>query len=170
MSRLLLSLGLFLSSLALATTYRQMDLTTMLQAADLAFYGTVASSTVEERNGAPWTLVTFDVTQALLGEFEETITLSFYGGTLPSGQSLVVAGMPAFQVGDEFVILAYDAPYYSPIVGFSQGTWRLSARGLVDEQGRVLSLDENGQLVADGSGAGTDELLSALQTLLEARP
>lgn len=169
---------LLLGSLSFATTYRALSLEEMTQRAELAFYGTVTDIQVEEREGEPWTVVTFAVSEALIelvteeGDTApaESVELAFYGGTLPSGQTLNVEGMPRFQPGDEVIVLAYKAPYYSPIVGFSQGLWTLTERGFVDPQGRLLSLDEAGALQRDGAGAGTEALLAALGELLEGTP
>ena len=161
---------LFLAALttcALATTYAELNLDELTTRAETAFYGTVSEVNVEERNGDPYTVVTFDVARALAGEPGETTDLAFLGGSLEDGRALVVTGMPQFGLGDEVIVFAYDAPYYSPIVGFSQGLWRLTEAGFRDETGRVLSLDEAGQLVRDGTGAGTDALLEALAARFE---
>lgn len=171
--RLLAALAL-LSALAWAsaTSYRALSLDEMLAQTDLAFYGEVESTAVEAKDGEPWTLVTFAVREALLGldEGAETVTLAFYGGTLESGESVRVSLMPEFEAGEVVLVLAYRAGYYSPIVGFRQGLWRETERGLTDEAGRVLSLSEVGALAPDGQGGATDALLAALRAALEARP
>ncbi len=181
-----LLLGFLLASLATATTYRDLDLDTLLQKAQLGFYGEVAEISVEDIDGEPWTRVRFDVRDALIaddtpdeagengedggGEEGSSRELLFYGGELP-GVTLNVTNMPQFSVGDEVIVLAYDARYYSPIVGFNQGLWHLDAGGFRDPQDRVLSLDPDGALLRDGAGAGTAELILALQQALEeARP
>lgn len=171
--RLITALAL-LSTLAWAsaTSYRALSLDEMLAQAELAFYGEVESTAVEARDGEPWTLVTFTVREAVLGldEGAETVTLAFYGGTLASGERVQVSLMPQFEVGEAVLVLAYAADYYSPIVGFRQGLWRETARGLTDEAGRVLSLSEAGGLELGGAGGATEALLSALRAALEARP
>ena len=156
-----------MATCAYATTYATLTLDELVTRAETAFYGSVSEVTTEERDGDPYTLVTFDVTRGLTGELGETLELAFLGGDLSNGDSLVVTGMPEFELGDEVIVFAYDAPYYSPIVGFSQGLWRLSEEGFRDEAGRVLSLDEAGELVRDGAGAGTDALLDALAARFE---
>lgn len=190
--RLLLAICLFAGSLAGATTYRELDLDSLLQKAQIAFYGEVREVSVEDRDGEPWTRVRFEVRDDLFAEDaldevgdgaagdgsrdngEEgegsSRELLFYGGELP-GLTLNVTGMPQFSPGDEVIILAYDADYYSPIVGFNQGLWRLGASGFRDPQGRILSLGPDSVLVRDGAGAGTADLVRALQQALEeARP
>ena len=162
-----LLIAVFATTCAFATTYAELTLDELTTRAETAFYGAVSEVNVEERDGDPYTLVTFDVTRGLTGEPGETLELAFLGGDLPDGTSLVVTGMPQFDLGDEVILFAYDTPYYSPIVGFSQGLWRLSEEGFRDETGRVLSLNEAGELVRDGAGAGTDALLNALATRFE---
>ncbi len=168
MKRLLLILSLILGT-AGATTYAQLSLEEMLERAQLAFYGRGSEVTVEEQEGEPWTVVSFTVLESLLGQLESEHSLSFYGGTLPSGLQVLVTGMPSFIVGDEVLVLAYDGAYYSPIVGFSQGLWRLGPRGFVSERQELLSLDEEGQLLLDGAGGANEEILASLRARLEAR-
>ncbi len=162
---------------AFATTYKALTLDELLAKTELGFYGSVGEVAVEERGGDPWTLVTFEVLTALVGVTppEDTrqplrVTLAFYGGTLPSGESLLVSLMPQFSVGETVLVLAYAGEHYSPVVGFRQGLWRDTTLGLRDEDGRLLSLNEDGELVADGEGAATEALLSRLAEVLEARP
>ena len=76
--------------------------------------------------------------------------------------------MPEFTRGGEVLVLAYDAPYYSPIVGFSQGLWRATPDGFEDEQGRLLSLGDAGELLRDGEGSDRTEVLDALEADLRA--
>ena len=162
-----LSFILLSATCAFATTYAELSLDELAARTEIAFYGTVTEVSVEERDGEPYTVVTFEVARALEGELGGTTTLTFLGGALEGGQSLVVTGMPQFSLSDEVIVFAYDAPYYSPIVGFSQGLWRLSEAGFRDEAGRVLSLNEAGEVVRDGAGAGTDALLNALAERFE---
>ena len=167
MYRFAFALTFLAATCAFATTYAELTLDELTTRAETAFYGAVSAVNVEERGGDPYTVVTFDVTRALTGEPGETATLAFLGGTLDDGRSLVVTGMPQFGLGEEVIVFAYDAPYYSPIVGFSQGLWRLSEEGFRDEAGRVLSLNEADEVTRDGAGAGTDALLDALVTRFE---
>jgi hypothetical protein len=154
----LLSLGL---AAAWATTYAELGLETMLQRGDLAFYATVSEVRVEMREDETWTVVVFEVREAMRGEVGEELSLSFYGG-----EPVIVTGMPRFAPGEVVFVLAYNAPYYSPIVGFNQGLWRLGPRGFEDERGRLLSLGEAGELVLEGEGAADEEILTALRQAL----
>lgn len=160
--------ALLMLSFASATTYRELSLDELLARAELGFSGTVSEIAVEPREGEPYTQVTFTVSRPLTGELEETVTLSFYGGTLPDGRSVEVEGMPEFARGDEMLVLAYDAPFYSPIVGFSQGLWRATPEGFEDLTGRLLSLDDAGRILRDGEGADRTAVLDALAARLEA--
>ncbi len=166
-ARLIIGACLLLGSSAGATTYTALSLEDVAQKADIALYGTVTSTRVEEREGEPWTVVTFTPERTLKGEVGESLELSFYGGTPESGPALLIDGMPRFEEGETVLLFAYDAPYYSPVVGFSQGLWRLTGAGLRDETGRVLSLGEAGALEQGGGGAATEDLLSAFEELLE---
>ena len=170
----LLVCAFLLGSSAFATTYKALTLDEMVAATDLGFYGEVVSIAVEERDGDPWTVVTFDIIRALEGieaneDAEENVSFAFYGGTLPSGESLLVSLMPQFSEGDRVLMLAHDREQYSPVVGFRQGLWRETTLGLRDETGRLLSLDEEDVLTLEGEGGGTEALLDALQERLDAR-
>jgi hypothetical protein len=167
---LLVGVAVALLGVAAATTYLALTLDEMLERAELAFHGRVLERSTEARDGEPWTLVTFEVLSSWRGSQGGEVTLGFYGGALEDGVSVAVTGMPELAVGDEVIVLAYDAPYYSPVVGFNQGLWRLTAQGFARESGELLSLSEAGELTLDGDGAATDELLAALRSRLEAQP
>lgn len=167
MRRTLLLIALLLG-FASATTYRELSLDELVTRAELGFLGTVSEIATTVREGEPYTQVTFTVSRPLTGELDETVTLTFYGGTLPDGRTTEVEGMPRFARGDEVVILAYDAPYYSPIVGFSQGLWRATPDGFEDQAGRLLSLSDAGRLLRDGEGSDQTAVLDALAARLEA--
>lgn len=169
MTRLSLLLAVLSLSWVLATTFTTLTLEELTQKADLAVFGVVENVAVEARDGEPWTVVTLTVTRPLAGELGDTLSLAFYGGVLETGLSISVVGMPSFTVGNEVLLLAYDAPYYSPIVGFNQGLWHLTELGFVDVQERRLSLDETGALALDGPGGDTEAILTALSQLLENR-
>ena len=169
-SRLVMTLlaALLLGS-ATATTYRQLSLPEIFERTEIAFLGTVASVTVEERMGQPWTVVEFAVDRNLAGQAEEgRIELAFLGGDLAGG-GLRVNLMPSFEVGDEALVLAYEEEYISPIVGFDQGLWRLTGGALRDVRGRRLSLDDDGRLAEDGPPVEVELLLDAVDRELEGR-
>ncbi len=150
---------------ALATTYSAMSLEDMLSSAEVAFHGITSDIRVEARANEPWTIVTFEVKQSLLGDIGESIDLAFYGGTL-DGVVLKVTSIPEFTLGEEVIILAYISNYYSPIVGFSQGLWRFGSRGFEDSERQPLGVNEEGKLVV-GESAGTEEILTAFTEALQ---
>jgi hypothetical protein len=157
-------------SSAFATTYRTLTIEEMIAQTDIAFFGTVTSIETIDRDGEPWTRVTFTVTEPLLGaEADETVTLTFYGGTLSNGVSVTVSLMPQFQEQEEVLVLAYNDELYSPIVGFRQGLWRNQTLGLRDEIGRALTLNDDGTLSLGGAGGSTTDILRTLREALENR-
>jgi hypothetical protein len=163
--------AILVGSTALATTYRQLTLGEMVAAAEIGFLGTVAATSVEARAGEPWTAVEFEVERWLTGPAPEgdRARLAFLGGSRPAGTDLQVNLMPRFEVGERVLILAYDDEYYSPIVGFNQGLWRVQGDALIDSQGRRLSLDQEGRLQADGDGPEAALVVDSLARELEAR-
>jgi hypothetical protein len=163
--------AILVGSAALATTYRQLTPGEMVEAAEIGFLGTVAATSVEAREGEPWTVVEFEVERWLTGPAPEgdRARLAFLGGSYPAGTDLQVNLMPRFEVGERVLILAYDEEYYSPIVGFNQGLWRVRGDALIDSQGRRLSLDREGRLQADGDGPEAALVVDALARELEAR-
>lgn len=159
-----------LCTAAFATTYKTLTLDEMIAQTDIAFLGEVTSLETIDRNGEPWTRVTFRVIEPLLAtEKDATVTLTFYGGTLSNGVSITVNLMPQFQEQEEVLILAYNDELYSPIVGFRQGLWRNATLGLRDEIGRALTLNEDGTLSLGGSGGSTADILRTLREALESR-
>ena len=164
-----------------ATSYLELTLEEMLDRATFAIYATVVAVDTELRGDEPWTLVTFMPQRDLLNPPDEAdieaaeaplepVQLAFLGGSLVEGPTLTVTLMPTFEVGELVIVLAYDADYASPIVGFRQGLWRDGDLGLVDETGRSLSLDDEGDLLLEGPGAGTEALLQALERRLQGAP
>jgi hypothetical protein len=153
-----------------ATTYRTLSMDEMIAQAEIAFFGTVTSVETIDREGEPWTRVTFTVSEPLLAtEADQTVTLTFYGGTLSNGVSVSVSLMPQFREQEEVLILAYNQDLYSPIVGFRQGLWRNSTLGLRDEIARALTLNEDGTLSLGGTGGSTADILRTLREALEQR-
>lgn len=149
--------------LAAATTYLPLTVEEMLERAEIAFVGVVETVRVEDRAGEPWTVVAFRVEEAFLGAEKDALELAFLGGELPSGRSLAVSGMPRFEEGERVLLLAYDEPAYSPVVGFAQGLWRERGGAFVDEADRPLGLGAEGRLEPDGPAAATEDVLAALR-------
>jgi hypothetical protein len=170
-----LLLGLLLcSASALATTFVELSLDEMLLRAEVAFHGTVRSVGPEMRGEEPWTAVTFRVGQDFLADEAEgpatEITLLFLGGEKPDGTTVTVEQMPVFNTGDEVLLLAYAADYYSPVVGFNQGVWWLQPDGQwLDLRSVPLGVDTETGVLASGESAGADQVPALLAAELGAR-
>lgn len=170
---LLLIALLSVTAQAHATTFRLLTLDEMIEAAELAFHGTVAAVDTSLRAGEPWTTVTFDITELFLfpedrDEPGGQLSLDFLGGSA-GGSQLTVALMPGFETGAEVILFAYDADYYSPVVGFNQALWRLSPAGeWATDMGLPLGLTEDGSLTVENTGSGA-AVLEELAERLEAR-
>lgn len=164
--RLLVLISFF--SIVTATTFKELSMANMLEQSQIAFHGEVISSEVIDKQGEPWTKVKFKILKALLGlKNQKEVSLLFFGGYL-DGKSVSVSLMPQFYESEKVIILAYKQEYYSPIVGFNQGLWREQTLGLVDENGHVLSL-EDGELVLNGEGAATNNVLQAFEKAFEGK-
>jgi len=162
-----------LSTISFATTYKLLTLEDIIDKTEIAFYGEVTAVEVEAREGEPWTVVSFNVTDSLampdgvLDEESEGLELAFYGGDLSSGQSLKVSLMPQFSVGESVLVMAYNRGLYSPIVGFRQGLWRDTTLGLRSETGEFLGVNETGGLIQGEDAANNEAVFEAIKTALE---
>lgn len=156
-----------------ATTFVELTVPELLEQAEKALHGVVEDVRSEQRGTEPWTVVQFRVQQDFLADEDELVTgpveLAFLGGTRLDGSTLAVELIPLFAVGDEVLLLAYDAGYYSPIVGFNQGVWWLEEQTWRDYQAAPLGIDEEtGELTVSASGS-TAEVVAALAAVLGAR-
>jgi hypothetical protein len=76
---------------------------------------------------APYTFVSLSSLTVLKGEAGETLTLLFFGGHTPEGQSYALAGMPHFAVGERAVVFcAGNYRVVIPLVGLWQGLLRVA--------------------------------------------
>lgn len=158
---------------AAATTFVELTVPTLLTRAETALHAVVTDVRSEQRDGEPWTVVTFRVEQDFLTDAEEDaaedVDFAFLGGTRPDGSTLAVELMPVFTVGDEVLLLAYEADYYSPIVGFNQGVWWLEDQVWRDSRAATLGVDDvTGELTVSASGSSAD-VVAALAAVLEGR-
>lgn len=170
MKRILTFLCVWVCSLVYATSYDALSFEQMLARAELAFYGVVIGSTVIEQDGEPWTQVSFEVLESFRGLDEDAVSLEllFFGGQTEAA-TVQVSLMPVFQEAEKVLVFAYEAQYYSPIVGFRQGLWRESENGFRSETGEFLSLEE-GTIVLSGNGLSPLDLLSNLRQAFEVEP
>lgn len=121
---------------ARATTLIEKDFSALCDEADMVFAGRVRgveSRWRDETRSAIETVVTFTVEDRVHGVAGSEVQLAFGGGEI-DGLREVIAGMPAFVVGDEVVVFASSRPSVSPVIGFNQGYFRV-------EGGRVLNAE-----------------------------
>lgn len=171
--------ALLLLPVALATTYLERTPEEMALAAAQVFVGTVATVTVTDEGGTPWTEVTFTDLEWVANELADdeddgdaapsSVTLRFLGGALPSGERLTVSGLPRYVEGQLVLLFAYDAPgAASPVVGVRQGSWTLEVAGARSEDGDYLTVPAEGRLQRGATGASVEEVVAAVRALREA--
>lgn len=159
-----------------AAGFVALNLPERLAAAETIVTGVVEELVVEERAGEPWTVVSLRVerwfvaagnalTEEASADQPATLQVSFWGGILPDGRYLQVAGIPTFVRGERVLWMLREpiAGLAAPTVGVSQGVWRAQPGGWRGDDGGVLSLDDEGALVLRGLGAPDEQLFEALQ-------
>jgi len=141
-----------------ATTYLPVSFEGLVEQADVIFVGHVVdvhSYAMRVRNNTVIkTRVTFSVDDPVYGTRSLVEVLDFLGGEA-GGLRMVVAGMPAFTVGDRRVVFARRRGSINPIVGFTQGLLQVRRDNGVE---RVLTWQ--GMPLARTESLGT----AALQT------
>jgi len=162
-----------------ATSVEVKGLRALSVEADAVFLGTVSevrSQWVDDKHTAIETFVTFVDVQPLLGEAADGLTLRFSGGTVDGIREEIV-GMPRFERGERVVLFVHSGRSVSPIVGFSQGCFRVidGASGPVvatAEGHPVYEIDA--ETMAAGTAAGgasgamsLDEFLRAVRAMLK---
>jgi hypothetical protein len=123
--------------------------------ADLIFRGTVQniSQCVVPDGSLAWTFVQFTVQDTILGSYAPFVgepanrmTIRIPAGTMPDGSRSAIEGMPAFAVGDQFIVPVFAAsgtPGFLPFPVFGDGAYfRIfpDANGgtVVTADGRIL--------------------------------
>ena len=137
---------LFLSTGAThATTYIKLTFDDLCDRTELVFAGTVASVeyTRNPENQNIYTLTTFERIRWIHpgdpSDRPDTSTLRLLGGTA-EGETLIVHGMPRFEIGSEYVVFVRGNNHYvCPVVGGRQGCFRVLQD---DGQRRVVTYDE----------------------------
>ena len=155
-----------LFSYASATNYKSLSIEELFERTEIAFQGKVTEVVVELRANSegveePWTKVDFEIVTSLKGDLAETHSLYFYGGVSDS-KTIVVEAMPTFRVEDEVLIFAYEAVYYSPLVGFAQGLFKLDEQAWQNEAGQYLSIEEEKLILADMASGDNQAVLAML--------
>ena len=146
--------SLLLPFVARATTVDPVSFEEMVRSSQRIFVGEVISVQSFRADAAGAlrirTRVTFRAGESLLGA-GPLVVLEFRGGTV-GDLTEQIAGMPEFAVGDQYVVFAHDGgQWVSPLVGFSQGLFRVS-RDARDGTSRVLGYD--GTPIASTSAVG----------------
>jgi hypothetical protein len=166
---------------AAAAGFVALDLDQRLAAAQEAAAGRVAAVDVEVRGGELWTVVTLDVERwwrrsgerptegAFSADAAATSTAVFWGGRAPGVAPLQVAGMPAFAVGERvlWLLRAADEGLGAPTVGVTQGVWREVDGVWRGDDGSVLGVDENGDLILDGESVADTVLFEAIEAAFD---
>lgn len=115
-----------------ATTVRQISFDDLCARADTVFFGTVTAVETRRTPGSDfiYTYTQFDVAEWLTGgDRADSYCLKTLGGTLGE-KSLVVHGMPGFEIGRQYILFLHDtAPSVCPVVGWHQGCFHVLADG-----------------------------------------
>lgn len=164
-----------------ATTVVSKSFADLCAEADKIFSATVVdvqSRRVDAEHGHLETLVTFAQVEPVLGTSAASLTLRFAGG-LVDGVREEFVGVPRFTVGERVVLFVRDGYQLSPIVGLSQGCFRVinseAGATVVAADGRpVAAFDDLGRSADGGQAAGTgpmplERFLDAVRKELEAQ-
>ena len=167
---LLVTLLVAMAATTTAGGWQSLDLPDRLDATREAFVGRVASVDVDVRDGEPWTVLTLEVERwwrregraATDGPTEVRVAL--WGGRAPGTAPLLVAGAPAFALGERVILWlrSFDEGLAVPIVGIDQGLWRATEGTWRGADDRILGIGAGGRPQLDGSTAPDALLFDAL--------
>lgn len=118
-----------LAAPARATMVQEKTFAALCAEADMIFSATVATvrpQRVDPARSDLETLVTFTDIDPILGVSGSSLTLRFAGGTL-DGVREEFLGVPHFTAGERVVLFARNGHQLSPVVGLSQGCFRVVA-------------------------------------------
>ncbi len=120
--------GRFVALETRAGSALRLDLAGLVDGAELAFEGRVLATNVElDLHGRPCTRATLLVSRAFQGDGVGAVDVRLPGGVLPSGDGLLIPGMPSLVAGEEVVLFLSresGAGLRVP-VGLAQGKFRL---------------------------------------------
>ncbi len=129
----------------------------LAEKATLIFEGTAIrveyrNSDVESREDValPHTFVTFRIDRLLKGASQDggEITLRFQGGPDGEGNTMMIPGIPLFDVGEEVVLFVRgNGTEMCPVVGWEQGRFRLVDDAVLTEQGEEIWMDSKGRML-----------------------
>lgn len=169
---------LALGTPAHATMVEAKSFAALCAEADMIFgarVDTVRSQRVDDAHADIETLVTFTDIDPILGVSGSSVTLRFAGGVV-DGVREEFLGVPRFTPGERVVLFARNGYQLSPIVGMSQGCFRVIASdggtAVADADGRLLAARaagvEGGQ-AASGGALQLSEFLNAVRGELRAQ-
>ena len=128
----------------------------LVHKADLIFEGKVVdvdyrtSDVLQAGDVAmPHTYVTYEISRSFKGRSsqDKLITLRFRGGPDDAGNTLIIPGVPLFQVGDQDIVFVHgNGVEISPVVGGNFGRFRISKDGVHSDAWQEIWLRSNGQL------------------------
>jgi hypothetical protein len=137
--------------------------------AELIFEGVVqnveyrfSDRSSKRKNKVPHTFVTFEVKKLLKGKTvdKNLITLRFVGGPYDKSKLLVVDGIPLFDLGDrDILFVAGNGIRICPLVGWSQGRFRIIKNRVFTDDGREVQLSDKNEL-----GYGKPQELEEMKT------
>lgn len=134
LATVLLVLGLW--SAAWGTTVLILTLDQQVQSADRIVRGRIEAVTNVQTHSrgrtVPYTEVRVAARETLKATAHPVVIFRILGGSLPDGTVVRVHGAPSFKPGEEVCLMLREGiPLDVPIVGFSQGCYRLKADPVV---------------------------------------
>lgn len=166
---LLFMTGAFVAGHAGATTLTPVSTDQLIERAEFIFQGVVTS--VEYRNSdvdsadhvsLPHTFVTFEIERAFKGNAQSGgfITLRFQGGPDVTGSTMMIPGVPHFDVGDRDILFTRgNGTQMTPLVGWEQGRFRIVNGLLYTDAGAELWLTREGKFTR-GKQHALEEVLT----------
>jgi hypothetical protein len=109
-------------------------------------YGFSDATSEKKKNKVPHTFVTFELMKIFKGKVEDKkfLTLRFAGGPYDKSRVLLVSGLPLFDLGDrDILFITGNAVRLCPLVGSSQGRFRIIDGNIFTDDGREVRLTEN---------------------------
>jgi len=157
----------------------------IIEESDLIFVGEVIGIINEpnESGPMPFTRLDFAVEEEVLAAGtalqagQAVVSLRFPGGER-DGYRAVISGVPSFEIGERYLIFSKDdgKRYLSPVIGQSQGLFRLAGRGAENVRtygGQPVGLEStaHGTHIRGGTeGLTLEQLLTQTREIIVTRP
>jgi hypothetical protein len=144
-----------------AGTALELDVSAMMERADLVVEGRVQSATPRVASrGRIETEYLLTVDRTFWGEDQGTRAITIPGGVLPDGRGMIVPGMPRLVPGEDVLLMLSErgATGVRVPIGLSQGKFRLvpgqdGIKLAVRTQGRLSLVSASSQLVRHADSA-----------------